>query len=317
MERSQSRLSLSASFEALAIYFPCMNSFDDEDAGERAARARPRGGGGPGSQGKRPPTRCAPGGGRPVLPVAGAARGRPHPRGQGLGLAVPPLRPPPGTPAAPRSPRARRWAPGGVRTSSPRSPEPLGAPPCPGSDPPPSPSLRGAHTWSPGASAASPWGSDAPPASPSLSCLHPEAPSPRPPPCAKAWSVPIWLPSPSPRGWGSGPLVPVRLGRPAGALAGCGLSSLPLPAGPGGRRWAAPTPHLRAPPPRPRPRNGPGSWVLLSLEQPFGWAEPGHRPAARTSRSRACAQPPSAGAQGAGKCREAGSLGPWDRAGGT
>ncbi|KAM7326919.1 hypothetical protein ACRRTK_013286 [Alexandromys fortis] len=32
MERSQSRLSLSASFEALAIYFPCMNSFDDEDA---------------------------------------------------------------------------------------------------------------------------------------------------------------------------------------------------------------------------------------------------------------------------------------------
>lgn len=37
MERSQSRLSLSASFEALAIYFPCMNSFDDEDAGKRAA----------------------------------------------------------------------------------------------------------------------------------------------------------------------------------------------------------------------------------------------------------------------------------------
>uniref|UniRef100_H0VHG1 Regulating synaptic membrane exocytosis 4 n=1 Tax=Cavia porcellus TaxID=10141 RepID=H0VHG1_CAVPO len=34
MERSQSRLSLSASFEALAIYFPCMNSFDDEDAGD-------------------------------------------------------------------------------------------------------------------------------------------------------------------------------------------------------------------------------------------------------------------------------------------
>ncbi|XP_057558644.1 regulating synaptic membrane exocytosis protein 4 isoform X1 [Hippopotamus amphibius kiboko] len=33
MQRSQSRLSLSASFEALAIYFPCMNSFDDEDAG--------------------------------------------------------------------------------------------------------------------------------------------------------------------------------------------------------------------------------------------------------------------------------------------
>ncbi|EDL06356.1 regulating synaptic membrane exocytosis protein 4 isoform X1 [Chionomys nivalis] len=34
MERSQSRLSLSASFEALAIYFPCMNSFDDEDAAD-------------------------------------------------------------------------------------------------------------------------------------------------------------------------------------------------------------------------------------------------------------------------------------------
>ncbi|XP_040185679.1 regulating synaptic membrane exocytosis protein 4 [Rana temporaria] len=31
MERSQSRLSLSASFEALAIYFPCMNSFDEDD----------------------------------------------------------------------------------------------------------------------------------------------------------------------------------------------------------------------------------------------------------------------------------------------
>lgn len=42
MERSQSRLSLSASFEALAIYFPCMNSFDDEDAGKRAARPHPR-----------------------------------------------------------------------------------------------------------------------------------------------------------------------------------------------------------------------------------------------------------------------------------
>lgn len=36
MERSQSRLSLSASFEALAIYFPCMNSFDEEDAGTGA-----------------------------------------------------------------------------------------------------------------------------------------------------------------------------------------------------------------------------------------------------------------------------------------
>ncbi|KAK1806707.1 hypothetical protein P4O66_005204 [Electrophorus voltai] len=31
MHRSQSRLSLSASFEALAVYFPCMNSFDEED----------------------------------------------------------------------------------------------------------------------------------------------------------------------------------------------------------------------------------------------------------------------------------------------
>lgn len=43
MERSQSRLSLSASFEALAIYFPCMNSFDDEDAGKRASCPRPLG----------------------------------------------------------------------------------------------------------------------------------------------------------------------------------------------------------------------------------------------------------------------------------
>lgn len=46
MERSQSRLSLSASFEALAIYFPCMNSFDEEDAGTRRSdgcgEARPR-----------------------------------------------------------------------------------------------------------------------------------------------------------------------------------------------------------------------------------------------------------------------------------
>ncbi|TRY55863.1 hypothetical protein DNTS_027375 [Danionella cerebrum] len=31
MQRSQSRISLSASFEALAVYFPCMNSFDEED----------------------------------------------------------------------------------------------------------------------------------------------------------------------------------------------------------------------------------------------------------------------------------------------
>lgn len=41
MERSQSRLSLSASFEALAIYFPCMNSFDEEDAGTRGGGLRP------------------------------------------------------------------------------------------------------------------------------------------------------------------------------------------------------------------------------------------------------------------------------------
>ncbi|XP_043921623.1 regulating synaptic membrane exocytosis protein 2 isoform X5 [Protopterus annectens] len=29
--RSQSRISLSASFEAIAVYFPCMNSFDEDD----------------------------------------------------------------------------------------------------------------------------------------------------------------------------------------------------------------------------------------------------------------------------------------------
>ncbi|XP_048057903.1 regulating synaptic membrane exocytosis protein 4 isoform X12 [Megalobrama amblycephala] len=34
MQRSQSRLSLSASFEALAVYFPCMNSFDEADREE-------------------------------------------------------------------------------------------------------------------------------------------------------------------------------------------------------------------------------------------------------------------------------------------
>jgi len=34
MQRSQSRISLSASFEALAIYFPCVNSFDEDDGGE-------------------------------------------------------------------------------------------------------------------------------------------------------------------------------------------------------------------------------------------------------------------------------------------
>lgn len=45
MERSQSRLSLSASFEALAIYFPCMNSFDEEDAGTGPGWVRSGGGG--------------------------------------------------------------------------------------------------------------------------------------------------------------------------------------------------------------------------------------------------------------------------------
>lgn len=35
MQRSQSRMSLSASFEALAVYFPCMNSFDEEEGGKR------------------------------------------------------------------------------------------------------------------------------------------------------------------------------------------------------------------------------------------------------------------------------------------
>ncbi|XP_030636514.1 regulating synaptic membrane exocytosis protein 4 isoform X1 [Chanos chanos] len=38
MERSQSRISLSASFEALAIYFPCMNSFDEDDAVDAEGR---------------------------------------------------------------------------------------------------------------------------------------------------------------------------------------------------------------------------------------------------------------------------------------
>lgn len=40
MERSQSRLSLSASFEALAIYFPCMNSFDEDDADAEGRRLK-------------------------------------------------------------------------------------------------------------------------------------------------------------------------------------------------------------------------------------------------------------------------------------
>ncbi|XP_029682919.1 regulating synaptic membrane exocytosis protein 4 isoform X2 [Takifugu rubripes] len=38
MERSQSRISLSASFEALAIYFPCMNSFDEDDGVDTEGR---------------------------------------------------------------------------------------------------------------------------------------------------------------------------------------------------------------------------------------------------------------------------------------
>lgn len=34
IQRSPSKMSLSASFEALAVYFPCMNSFDEEDGGK-------------------------------------------------------------------------------------------------------------------------------------------------------------------------------------------------------------------------------------------------------------------------------------------
>ncbi|KAL6457642.1 hypothetical protein MHYP_G00346050, partial [Metynnis hypsauchen] len=40
MQRSQSKLSLSASFEALAVYFPCMNSFD-EASGEEGKKKKP------------------------------------------------------------------------------------------------------------------------------------------------------------------------------------------------------------------------------------------------------------------------------------
>ena len=36
MQRSQSRLSLSASFEALVVYFPCVGSYHKGDAGETA-----------------------------------------------------------------------------------------------------------------------------------------------------------------------------------------------------------------------------------------------------------------------------------------
>lgn len=71
MERSQSRLSLSASFEALAIYFPCMNSFDEEDAGTGGAAGRGETGVGRRGRGQRPA------GG---LCGAGAAR---VPRGRG------------------------------------------------------------------------------------------------------------------------------------------------------------------------------------------------------------------------------------------
>lgn len=38
IQRSQSKMSLSASFEALAVYFPCMNSFDEEDGGKMTCR---------------------------------------------------------------------------------------------------------------------------------------------------------------------------------------------------------------------------------------------------------------------------------------
>lgn len=44
MQRSQSRSSLSASFEALAVYFPCMNSLEEEDRGEGSSGARGAGG---------------------------------------------------------------------------------------------------------------------------------------------------------------------------------------------------------------------------------------------------------------------------------
>lgn len=40
IQRSQSKMSLSASFEALAVYFPCMNSFDEEDGGKTTVRER-------------------------------------------------------------------------------------------------------------------------------------------------------------------------------------------------------------------------------------------------------------------------------------
>lgn len=39
---SQSKMSLSASFEALAVYFPCMNSFDEEDGGKMTAEENVR-----------------------------------------------------------------------------------------------------------------------------------------------------------------------------------------------------------------------------------------------------------------------------------
>lgn len=39
MQRSPSRISLSASFEALAVYFPCMNSFDEGDGGKKISKS--------------------------------------------------------------------------------------------------------------------------------------------------------------------------------------------------------------------------------------------------------------------------------------
>ena len=41
MQRSQSRGSLSASFEALAGYFPCMNSLEEDEGGEDPVRSHP------------------------------------------------------------------------------------------------------------------------------------------------------------------------------------------------------------------------------------------------------------------------------------
>lgn len=145
--------------------------------------------------------------------------------------------------------------------------------PClvPGSDLPPSLSLPPVYPTprAPGLWPPHPWGSDAPPVVGGgaqtlplhlcLACIR-RLPAQDPRHAPKALRVLIWLSSPSPRAWGSRLPVPIILGRTAGRLAGCGLSTPLLPAGPGGRRRAAPTPHLRT------PRNVPGPWVLLSLE---------------------------------------------------